>query len=90
MTVYIFGGTKEQPNWHFTKCKLNIKPYIGWDREAKKLYCNFIADHSYHCGAFYVLSLNQLIVLPFKHRLYFSERRAKARQSKNYRSRNIV
>ena len=90
MTVYIFGGSKEKPNWYYTECKIDSKPFIGWDKETKRFYCKFIADNRLHIGAFYVLSLWQLIVLPFKHRLYFSEKRAKARQTENYRNKSII
>ena len=90
MIVYVFGGSKENPNWFYTECKIESKPFIGWDKETKRFYCNFIADHRLHLGAFYVLSLWQMIVLPFKHRLYFSEKRAKARQAENYRNKSII
>ena len=90
MIVYIFGGSAENPNWYYTECKIDSKPLVGLDKETKRFYCNFIADHRYHIGNFYVLSLWQMIVLPFKHRLYFSEKRAKARQEENYRNKSII
>ena len=90
MNVYVFGGSKEKPNWYYTECKIDSKPIIGWNKETKRIYCKFIADHRYHIGAFYVLSLWQMIVLLFKHRLYFSEKKAKARATKNYRNKSII
>ena len=90
MKVYIFGGNKENPNWYYTECKIDSKPFIGWDKETKRFYCNFIADHRNNIWHFYVLSLWQMIVLPFKHRLYFSEKRAKARQEENWRNKSII
>ncbi len=84
MKVYVFGGSKEEPNWYFTKCRLDPKPMIGWNKEKKRLRCIFFAWHTLHSGGCYCLSLLQLMLLPFKHRLYFSEERAKARQRRNY------
>lgn len=90
MKVYIFGGSKENPNWYYTECKIDSKPFVGWDKETRRFYCNFIADHRNHIGHFYVLSLWQMIVLLFKHRLYFTEKKAKARQTENYRNKSII
>ena len=33
MKVYIFGGSKENPNWYYTECKIDSKPFVGWDKE---------------------------------------------------------
>lgn len=90
MNVYVFGGSKNAPNWYYTECELDCKPIVGWDKKAKRFYCNFILEHRLHLGALYILSLRQMIVLPFKHRLYFSEKKAKRRQEKNYRNRSII
>lgn len=90
MNVYVFGGSKENSNWYYTECKIDSKPFVGWDKETRRLYCNFIADNRNHIGHFYVLSLWQMIVLPFKHRLYFNEKKAKARQEENYRNKSII
>lgn len=83
MKVYVFGGSKAEPDWYFTECKLS-KPYYGTDKETKRLYCVFYADNVASVGHCFCLSLKQLIVLPFKHRLYFSKKRAKKRQAKNW------
>lgn len=90
MIVYVFGGSKDNPNWYYTECKIDSKPLVWWDKETKRFYCKFIAYNRLHVGAFYALSLWQMIVLPFKHRLYFSEKRAKARQTENYRNKSII
>ena len=84
MRVYVFGGSKENPNWYFTESKLS-KPFFKWDKENKRLYIMFFADSVNSIGAFHILTLKQLIVLPFKHRLYYSRKRAKARQHENYK-----
>ena len=83
MYVYLFAGSKEHPDWYYTKSKLS-KPYFGYDKEAKPRFrCYFFADNCNHIGVFCILSLKQMIVLPFLHRLYFSEKRAKRRQKLN-------
>ena len=69
--TYVFGGSKENPNWYFTESKLS-KPFFKWDKENKRLYIMFFADSVNSIGAFHILTLKQLIVLPFKHRLYYS------------------
>lgn len=81
MKIFLFAGSKEDPNWYYSECRLS-KPYIGF--KDKKMYCYFFADHLYHIGACNILSLKQLFVLPFKHRLYFTEKTAKKRQHKNW------
>ena len=84
MKVYVFAGGKENPNWYFSECKLS-KPMIKVDKENKRLHCFFFADHANHIGVFNIITLKQLFVLPFKHRIYFNEKRAKKRQSENWK-----
>ena len=86
MKVYVFGGSKEEPNWYFTECKLS-KPMIKIDKENKRLRCFFFADHIDHIGGFYALSLRQLLALPRKHRLYFGRKKAKKRMNENWNRR---
>ena len=51
MNVYVFGGSKNAPNWYYTECALDCKPIFGWDKKAKRFYCNFILEHRLHLGA---------------------------------------
>ena len=83
MHVYLFAGPKDQPDWYYTKSKLS-KPYFQYFKYAKRFRCYFYADNCNHVGVYSILTLKQLIVLPFKHRLYFSEKRAKRRQTLNW------
>lgn len=89
MKIYIFGGSKDEPDWYFTPCKLS-RPYIRWSKKYRRLRCWFFADQVCSCDAFYALSLKQLLFLPFKHRLYFSERRAKEQQRRNYYLKEVL
>lgn len=86
MKIYVFAGAKEEPNWYFSECRLS-KPMLKIDKENKRLHCFFFADHVDHIGAFHILSFKQLLVLPLKHRLYFSRNKAQKRQSENWKRR---
>lgn len=83
MIVYVFGGSKDNPNWYCTKSRLS-KPYYHNDKETKRLRCIFFAESMDCLGYCHILTLKQLLVLPFKHRLYFSEKRARRQQHKNW------
>lgn len=80
--IYCFVGVKKL-DWY---CKeyLISDIAIGWNKEEKQFYFNFVCDSTEHVGAFIVLSIKQMLILPFKHRLYFNRKRAKARQSLNW------
>lgn len=80
--VYCFCGV-EKPDWY---CKeyLISDIAIGWIKGKKQFYLNFVCDSTEHVGSFIMLSIKQVLILPFKHRLYFNKKRAKARQSLNW------
>ena len=84
--IYCFTGVKEDPNWYCMEYRISAIAF-GFDKEAKKPYFNFVCDNTAHLGAFIVISLKQMLVLRFKHRVYFSEKQAKRRQHMNWKER---
>lgn len=85
--IYCFAGTKEDQNWYFGEYKISAIA-IGYDKEVKRLYCNFLCDNANHCGAFIILSMMQMLILPFRYRVYFNKKKAKKRQHMNWEKNN--
>ena len=83
MKLYVFGGSNENPDWYFTECRLS-KPKFIWDIETGRFRCVLRADSVKYSGLYHTYFLAQLFTLPFKHRLYFDEQKAKKRQSLNW------
>ena len=81
--VYCFCGV-EKSDWYYKEYLISCIA-IGWNKEEKQFYFNFVCDRAEFVSVFIILSLKQMLILPFKHRLYFSKKRAKARQSLNWK-----
>ena len=87
--IYVFTGEKKSVNWYCGEYKISAFA-IGYSKKAKGIYFNFLCDNTAHLGSFIVLSIVQMIVLPFKHRLYFNEKKAKKRERLNWEKRESI
>ena len=83
--IYVFAGEKENPDWYYTECEIS-QIYIDW----KKPYCVFICKVTDFVGTYIHLTLKQMLILPRKQRLYYSEKKAKKRQNLNWQKKETA
>lgn len=85
--IYCFVGTKEKPKWYFDEFKISAVA-IGYDKEAKRMYCNYLCENTENLDSVVILSMKQMVILPFRHRVYFNKKKAKKRQHMNWEKNN--